>query len=199
MSVVGQAQSTVSSRKVPPCADSPPPHSSSPPRPEPCSWDCPPSPLTPTERVVRDAHEQRSAYDIRTVTLTSAPAGHPRARIVVQDYRRVRVGDGISIWINTDDDPGPDLLITGYAFSEYAVYRPRSWARHGKDISDRGCASLRMRGERAIVRFDPDCLDPATKFSVSVRSFVQGRPDRTADDAPRARRFTHAVLAHSPD
>ncbi|MEP9362036.1 hypothetical protein ABLE68_03650 [Nocardioides sp. CN2-186] len=151
----------------------------------------------PTTRVVQDAHEPRSAYDIETVTLTSAPAGHKRATVVVEHDRRVRVGDGISVWINTDDDPAPDLFVTGYAFSEYTVHRSRSWTRHGKDISDRGCASLRMRGERAIVRFDPDCLEPATKFSVSVRSFVQGRPDRTADDAPRARQFTHAVLAHS--
>jgi hypothetical protein len=152
----------------------------------------------PTERTVEDAREPGKAYDIRTVTMTSAARKGRKATIVVGYDRRVRVGDGLDVWIDTDRDRVPDLYLTAFAFSEYAVYKARGWDGHGRDISDRGCATLRMKGLTSMVRFDPSCLRPSTRFAVSVRSFVQGRPARTADHVPGRERLTRRVLSYQP-
>ena len=149
----------------------------------------------PTQRTVHDAVEAGKAYDIVRLTLTSAPGEGRKAQVVVDHHRRVRVGDGIDVWVDTDGDRQPDLYITGYAFSEYAVFKANGWTGHGRDISGRGCVTLRMRDTRSIVRVDPSCLHPSTAFAVSVRSFVQDRPARTADSVPGSRRLTRKVLS----
>lgn len=151
----------------------------------------------PTERTVEDAAEPAKSYDVLSVTLSAAPEGR-KAKVVVEHARRVAVGDVIDIWIDTDDDRLPDLYITGYSFSEYAVYKARGWDGHGRDISDRGCASLRMVGKKSVVRFDPGCLAPSKRFSVSVRSFVHDQPDATADNVPGVERLTRKVLSYVP-
>jgi hypothetical protein len=158
----------------------------------------PASAAPPTERTIKDAREPGKAYDIRTVTTTSAPSAEKKAKVVVEHDRRVHVGDGIDLWIDTDRDRVPDIYLTGYAFSEYAVYKARGWEGHGRDISDLGCATLRMRGVKSVVKVDPSCLAPSTRFSVSVRSFVQNRPERTADHVPGSERLTGAVLSYQP-
>lgn len=150
---------------------------------------------TPTERTVEDAAEPAKAYDVLSVTMTAAPEDG-KARIVVVHARRVAVGDGIDVWIDTDDDRLPDIYLTGYAFSEYAVYKARGWTGHGRDISDRGCVALKMVGTKSVLRFDPSCLAPSKRFSVSVRSFVHDQPDSTADNVPGVERLTKKVLSH---
>lgn len=151
----------------------------------------------PTERTVTDRAEPGMAYDVLGVTLSAAPAGR-KAKIVVKHARRVAVGDGIDVWIDTDDDRQPDIYLTGYAFSEYAAFKARGWGRHGRDISDRGCVSLKMLRKKSVIRFDPSCLAPSARFSVSVRSSVQGEPDDTVDYVPRAKRLTRKVLSYQP-
>lgn len=149
----------------------------------------------PAERTITDAVEPGKAYDVVSVTLTAAPAEGEFARVVVTHDRRVRVGDGIDAWFDTDGDREPDIFLTGYSFSEYAVYKARGFDGHGRDISDRGCVRLRMTGKKSIVRVDPSCLAPSETFSVSVRSFVQDRPERTADKVPGPKRLTKKVLS----
>ena len=151
----------------------------------------------PTERTITDPTEPGKAYDIASVTLAAAPAAGRKARVTVVHSRRVAVGDGIDVWVDTDDDRVPDLFITGVSFSEYGVYKARDWDRHHQDITDRGCASVKMTGAKSIIRFDPSCLGPSQRFSVSVRSFGQGRPAHTDDYVPRRERLTKKVLSYA--
>lgn len=151
----------------------------------------------PTERQVDDPTEPGRAYDITSVTLAAAPSAGRKAQVTVEHGRRVEVGDGVDVWVDTDDDRVPDLFITGVSFSEYGVYKARDWDRHRQDITDRGCASMKMVGTRTVVRFDPSCLGPSERFSVSVRSFGQGRPARTDDYVPRHERLTRKVLSYA--
>lgn len=151
----------------------------------------------PTERTITDAVEPGKAYDVVSITLKAAPAAGRKAQVTVVHARRVAVGDGIDFWVDTDDDRQPDLYVTGYAFSEYAVYKAHGWDGHGRDISDRGCARLTMTGLKSIIRFDPSCLAPSTRFAVSVRSFVQDRPARTADHVPGTDRLTKRVRSYA--
>ena len=157
----------------------------------------PASATPPTERQIDDPTEPGKAYDITSVTLTAAPAAGRKAQVTIEHGRRVEVGDGVDVWVDTDDDRVPDLFITGLSFSEYGVYKARDWDRHHQDITDRGCASMRMVGTRTVVRFDPSCLGPSQRFSVSVRSFGQGRPARTDDYTPRRERLTRKVLSYA--
>jgi hypothetical protein len=152
----------------------------------------------PTERTITDAAQPGKAYDIVSVTLTAAPREGRKAQVTVVHSRRVAVGDGVDVWIDTDDDRIPDLYVTGVSFSEYGVYKARDWDRHHQDISDRGCATMRMTGRKSVIRFDPGCLGASKRFSVSVRSHVQGRPARTDDHTPRAERLSKKVLSYVP-
>lgn len=152
----------------------------------------------PTERTITDPVDAQASYDIRKVRLLAAPAPGKRARIVVGHDRRVRVGDGIDVWVDLDRDRKPDVYLTGMAFSEYAVYRARSFDGHGRDISDRGCFDLTMRARRSVVRFAPDCLGASRAFAVTVRSFRHGEPAGRADWSPRQERLSARVLSSVP-
>ena len=151
----------------------------------------------PTVRAIPDAVEPGKAYDVVSVTVSAAAAPGRKAKVVVEHARRVAVGDGIDFWVDTDDDRQPDLYLTGFADSEFALYNAHGWAGHGRDISAGGCATLRMVGTRSVIRFDPSCLAPSQRFSVSVRSFVQGQPAGTADQVPGPGRLTKKVLAYA--
>lgn len=151
----------------------------------------------PTERSIEDAREKRKALDILRVEMSAAPKPGGKAKVAVFHSRKVAPGDGFDAWIDTDGDREPDLLVTGYAFSEYAVFKTRGFDGRGRDISDRGCASLRMVARRAVVRFAPDCLGESRTFAVGVRSHVQGRPARTDDYVPRADKLTRKVLSYA--
>ena len=152
----------------------------------------------PAERTIEDAVEPGKAFDVVSVTITAAPAEGRKATIAIQHDRRVDVGDAIDVWVDTDADWEPDLFITGASFSEYAVYRARSWTTHGGEITDQGCASLKMDRRRSVVRVDPSCLAPSTRFSVSVRSYVLDERARTDDYVPGKHRFSPRVLSYLP-
>lgn len=156
----------------------------------------PASAAVPTERTVTDPAEPGMAWDIRSVTLQAADGRY--ARVVVRHARAVDVGDNIEAWFDTDDDRVPDVYLTGLGFSEYAVYKARGWRGHGREISDRGCATLKMVGRRSIVRFDPSCLAPSARYSVSVRSSVEEQPVSTVDYAPDRRQLTRPVRSYLP-
>lgn len=158
----------------------------------------PASAAPPTERTIQDRVEPGKAWDIVSVTMKAAPAEGRKAQVVIQHSRRVQVRDAIDFWADTDDDRVPDLFVTGPSFSEYAVYKTHSWTDHGRNITDRGCASLRMIGKKSIVRFDPSCLAPSKRFAVSVRSYVDGRPARTDDYVPGKYRLSKKVLSYLP-
>ena len=154
------------------------------------------SAAVPLERTVEDPAENNKAYDIRSVTMRAAE--DTKATVVVVHGRRVAVGDGVDVWFDTDDDRLPDIYLTGFAFSEYTVYKARGWAGHGRDISNRGCVSLKMTGKRSVIRFDPSCLAPSARYSVSVRSFVHEEPGSTADYVPGSERLTKKVRSYAP-
>ncbi|WP_243056637.1 hypothetical protein [Nocardioides sp. SR21] len=150
----------------------------------------------PTERTVTDPAEPGMAWDIRSVTLRAADGRF--AKVVVRHSRRVAAGDGIDLWFDTNDDRVPDIYVTGVGFSEYAVFKARGWTGHGRDISDRGCAALRMVGRRSVVRIDPSCLAPSARYSVSVRSSVHQEPASTVDFAPGEHQLTRKVRSSLP-
>lgn len=158
----------------------------------------PASAVPPTERTITDAREPGKAYDVVSVTVTSAPAAGGKAKVVVQHARPVEVGDSIDFWVDTDDDRIPDLFVTGPSFSEYAVYKTHSWTHHGRDIGDQLCASLRMRNRKSVIRFDPSCLAPSVRFAVSVRSYQMDAPARTDDFVPGRHRLSKKVLSYLP-
>ncbi|WP_122816439.1 hypothetical protein [Nocardioides pantholopis] len=153
---------------------------------------------TPVQRTYTDPADPGAAYDIRSLTLRSAPAANTRAKVVVKHARRVRVGDATDVWVNLDADRAPDLHITAYSFSEYAVFRARSFTRDGRDISDRDCARVSMAGRRTVVRLLPDCLGPSRRYAVSVRTSRDDRPPRAVDWAPARRAFTGKVWSYQP-
>ena len=155
--------------------------------------------VPPAERTLEDPVEPGKAFDIVSVRIAAAPAPGRKATIAVQHDRRVDVGDAIDVWVDTDADWVPDLFVTGASFSEYAVYRARSWTSHGREITDQGCASLKMDRRRSVVRVDPSCLAPSTRFSVSVRSYGLDEPARTDDYVPGKHRFSPRVLSYLPD
>lgn len=150
----------------------------------------------PTERTVTDPAEPGMAWDIRSVTLQAADGRF--AKVVVRHGRAVDSGDGIDVWFDTDDDQVPDIYLTGLGFSEYAVFRARGWTGHGRDISERGCAALKMVGRRSVIRFDPSCLAPSARYSLSVRSSVHDEPASTADFAPGKHQLTRKVRSYLP-
>ncbi len=158
----------------------------------------PASAAPPTERTIEDPVEPGKAFDVVSVTITSAPAEGRKAKIVIRPDRPVEVGDAVDLWADTDDDRVPDLFITGPSFSEYAVYRTHSWTDHGRNISDRGCASLTMAGRRSVVKVDPGCLAPSARFAVSVRSYVMDAPARSDDYVPGKHRLSKKVLSYLP-
>lgn len=145
-----------------------------------------------------DPVDAGASYDIVELRVRGAAGEEGRATVVVLHDRRVRAGDGIDVWFDLDGDREPDVYLTGLAYSEYAVYRTRSFTGHGKDISDKGCYALKMKDRRATVRFDPSCLGETRAFAVTARSFRQGEPAVGADWVPRKERFTRKVQAHVP-
>ena len=163
-----------------------------------CLSVLPASAAPPTTRTVDDPVEPARAYDIVRVTLSAAPAADRKAKIVVDHGRRVQVSDGVDVWIDTDDDRQPDIVISGISFSEYGVRKARGWDRRGRDITARGCATLKMTGRRSVVRIDTSCFAPSKRFAVSVRSFAYGQPASADDYAPRAQRLTKKVLSYVP-
>ncbi len=152
----------------------------------------------PTERIITDPREPGKAYDVLSVAMSSAPDADGQAKVVIKHARKVDVGDSIDFWVDTDDDRVPDLFVTGASFSEYAVYKTRSWDHHGREITDRGCASLKMAERRSVVRFDPSCLAPSERFAVSVRSYRMDAPARTDDYVPAKHRLSKKVLSYLP-
>jgi hypothetical protein len=157
----------------------------------------PASAAPPTERTITDPVQPGKAYDIVSVTMQAAPAAGRKAQVTVTHGRRVDVGDVVDVWVDTDNDRVPDLFITGLSFSEYGVYKARDWDRHHQDITDRGCASVKMTGRKSVIRFDPSCLGASDRFAVSIRSYGQDRPARTDDYVPRPERWTKKVLSYA--
>lgn len=150
-----------------------------------------------TKRVVEDPVEPGKAYDIVKVTLNSQPTKTGKAKVVVKHGREVEVGDSIDLWLNIDGDPMPDVHLVGDSFSEYSVFRTSSFdsADDGRDISNRGCVSLKMFGSRSVVKFDTKCLGAGRKYAVSVKSSRSDRPAKKADYVPASETFTKKVLS----
>lgn len=155
--------------------------------------------VPPTERTIEDPVEPGKAFDVVSMRIAAAPAEGRKARVVIRHDRPVDVGDAIDLWVDTDGDRVPDLFVTGPSYSEYAVYRTHSWTAHGRNISDQGCASLKMVAARSVVKVDPSCLAPSTRFAVSVRSYVLDEPARTDDYVPGKHRLSQRVLSYLPD
>lgn len=148
-----------------------------------------------TKRVIIDPVEPEKAYDIVKVVVKSQKTTATQAKVTVQHGRVVQVGDTIDVWLNIDADADPDIHVVADSFSEYHVFQTTSFLEDGKDISKRGCASLKMANDRSKLKFDPKCLKAGPKFAVSVKSSRSDEPASAADFAPAAEKFTKKVLS----
>ena len=70
-----------------------------------------------------------------------------------------------------------------------------SFLEDGKEISNRGCAALKMDNNKSKLTFDPKCLKAGPTFRVSVRSSRDDMAASTADFAPAAEKFTKKVVS----
>lgn len=151
--------------------------------------------LPPTTRMVDDPVEPGKGYDITGLTLRAAPGAGRPAVVKVAHGRPVANGDVLDVWFDLDGDKVPDVHLTGYAFSEYAVRVAKSFTKDGRDISDQDCVRLSMGGRTSKVKLFPECLGSPVSFAVSVLSYADGGPAAADDWAPGTQRFTKKVLA----
>jgi hypothetical protein len=153
--------------------------------------------LPPTTRVVKDAIEPDKAYDITQVTLRSAPKTTRPAVVLVKHARKVAVGDSLDVWFDFDGDRVPDLHLSGDSFSEFTVYKAKSFTKDGKNVSHKDIARLSMAGSTSKIRLFPARIGKVApiSFAVAVKSSAQGMPDSTDDWAPATEKFTRKVLA----
>jgi hypothetical protein len=150
--------------------------------------------LPPTSLTVKDAAEPGKAYDITQVMLRSAPKSTRPAVVLVKYARQVKAGDVIDLWFDFDGDKVPDVHVSGNAFSEFTVYKAKSFTKDGKDISNDDAVRVAMAGSSSKIRLFPTRVGTPISFAVAVRSSVGGQPDSTDDWAPRIEKFTKKVL-----
>jgi hypothetical protein len=148
-----------------------------------------------TKRVVTDPVEPGKAYDIVKLVAKSQKTKTTSARVTVTHGRDVKVGDTVEMWLDIDADKDPDIHVVADSFSEYSVFQTTSFLEDGKDISNRGCASLKMDGKKSVLRFDPKCLKAGATFRVSVQSSRSDRAPSSSDFAPAAGKFTKRVVS----
>ncbi len=151
--------------------------------------------VTPVSVAYVDATDTGAAYDIGSITVRSAPSAGGWARVVLRHGRPVRVGDAVDVWLNVDADARPDLHVVAYSFSEFQVFRARSFSRDGADITARDCARVSMAGRRTVVRFHPGCLGTSRRSAAVARSFGDGATG-SPDWAPARRTFTQRVWSY---
>ena len=148
-----------------------------------------------TKRVVADPVEPKKAYDIVKVVITSQKTKSTSAKVTMTHGRAVKIGDSVDFWLNIDADADPDIHVGADSFSEYTVYETNSFLEDGKDISNKGCASLKMANNKSTLKFDPKCLKAGATFTVSVGSSRSDMAASTKDFAPAAGKFTKKVLS----
>jgi len=149
----------------------------------------------PTTRTITDPVQPGKAYDIVQVTLRAAAKPNRAAVVVVKHARKVKFGDAMDAWFDLDNDKVPDIHVTGNAFSEFSVFRAKSFTKDGKDISNKDCARLSMAGKISKFRLFPACVGSPKSFRVAVKSSSDGQPKNTVDWAPAPRKFSKKVLA----
>jgi hypothetical protein len=154
-----------------------------------------PAYAAPTKRVIDDPVQPGKAYDIVKVVMKSQKTSTTLAKVVVTHGRDVKTGDAVDFWLNIDADAEPDIHVSADSFSEYHVFETTSFLADGKDISNKGCASLKMEGAKSKLRFDPKCLKAGETFRVSVRSGRSDKPKSAEDFAPAAGKFSKKVLS----
>ncbi len=151
--------------------------------------------LPPTTRTVKDAREADKAYDITQITMRSAPRSNRPAVVLVKHARGVKAGDSIDVWFDLDGDKVPDLHVTGDAFSEFTVYKAKSFTKDGKDISKKDVARLAMAGSTSKIRLFPARIGQPVSYAVAVKSSTYQMPGSTDDWAPGTQKFSGKVLA----
>ena len=135
-----------------------------------------------------------SSIDIQRVQVVNGSPGDPAVRVVVQ-VARLRAGDEVMVWLDTDrSHAGPEYLAGGIANSDaLGLGTIRSWESRAVPVT---CPGFRMRadqfavGERAGVRIPRSCLGNPDAVRVSVRTSRQrpGAPT-VRDFAPARHRF----------
>jgi hypothetical protein len=148
-----------------------------------------------TKRVIDDPVEPGKAYDIVKVVLKSQKTKDGSAKVTVTHGREVKVGDSVDIWLNIDADADPDIHVAADSFSEYRVFQTTSFLEDGKEITNRGCAALKMTGKKSKLTFDPKCLKAGATFRASVKSSRSDMAAETNDFAPAAGKFTKEVVS----
>lgn len=137
--------------------------------------------------------ETASRSDIRWVRVANS-----------RDQNRIRVRVGMSrvvygvewtTYLNTKlSDPGPEWKMSGYADSEWVLYRVDSWRDDGRQRNCPGSASYSQSSARPIASWTSSrsCLGIRGKARVSVRLKDVGHG---IDWAPTAREFFPGVRA----
>ncbi len=153
--------------------------------------------LPPTSRTVKDATEPDKAYDITLITMRSAPKSTRPAVVLVKHARAVATGDSIDVWFDFDGDKVPDVHLSGDSFSEFTVYKAKSFTKDGKNISNLDAVRLSMAGSTSKIRLFPSRLGAVApvSYAVAVKSSSFDMPDSTDDWAPGTEKFTKKVLA----
>ena len=90
--------------------------------------------------------------------MRSAPKSTRPAVVLVKHARKVKAGDSIDVWFDFDGDKVPDIHLSGDAFSEFTVYKAKSFTKDGKDISDQDVVRLAMAGSTSKIRLFPSRL-----------------------------------------
>lgn len=147
------------------------------------------------DRTWRDGPETTPpAFDIVSVRRVAAAEPGKRMRVVIRFADRIEAGGGLEVHFSTDRDLDPEVWYAGAASSEFEVYDVDHW-RDNDDPVGRDCGGMRFAlGERrAVVTFDPQCLDRRVR---AVRVNVQ----TYSHQVPRGREFAparHAWLSRT--
>lgn len=140
------------------------------------------------------------ALDITRVRRVAAAEPGRSMRIVVRFAEPIEAGDSLEVHLSTDRDLAPEVWFAGSASSEFEVYAVDHWRDTDNPI---GSACGRMRfaldERRAVVRFDPQCLDEGVRaVRVNVQTYTWMRP-RGREFAPARHAWLSRVAAYLDD
>lgn len=105
------------------------------------------------------------------------------------------------VWLNTDNDPAPDLRVAAYRPGTKTISRiskVSGWADGGNAIScDDAFVKLAVYAEKFLVKLPKSCISKGSRIRVAARSFDRFDDGRSwrRDFLPRARTWTGAVQA----
>lgn len=132
-----------------------------------------------------------ASSDIRWVTVTNSAAKDRFAVRVGLD--RVEYGVALNVYVDLErGNPGPELRMSAYADSEWALFRVQRWGQRGREIAGCGRVTYSKSTDSSIAlwRATRTCLGVGPRVRVAVRL---AEPGVGVDWAPARRTFFPAV------